>query len=120
MLVRVMFVRAADSYRMMPQFGAVPVPGLLYYERGCLTGAAPLHTFGDAFCIQETQVDRWLMKKLAASSTEQSASLQNNSDDSQVRFLHIAEALLCWYHCYLSVSTCSKLSGIVMFASSQD
>lgn len=80
---RFVYVRAAQSTAVMPGLGAVPIPGqplhfrcccthgttvkllelqvtwlaagLTVYHSGKLSGAAPLHVFGDAMSVQEDQ-----------------------------------------------------------------
>lgn len=64
----------------MPALGAVPIPGLVVFRTGRLSGAAPLHVFGDAMNVQEDQVDKWLQSKLLGGSATLTAGSQSDEE----------------------------------------
>ncbi|KAL0023297.1 hypothetical protein WJX77_004431 [Trebouxia sp. C0004] len=77
---RFIYIRVTQSKRVLPELGVVPVPGLVTYHKGVVTGAAPLQAFGDASEVDEHQIDAWLRKKLSNHSALNKASLTCDSD----------------------------------------
>ncbi|KAL0040696.1 hypothetical protein WJX79_002118 [Trebouxia sp. C0005] len=94
---RFVYIRVPHSKRVLPKLGVVPVPGLVVYHKGAVTGAAPLHAFGDMSEVDEHQVDAWLRKNLSNDFALNKASLtcdsdQDSEDDGAPNLLCLAQA----------------------------